>query len=289
MNEFKISNNIYSKEKTIIEDLKNLLNYNNLKNPAANSSFYRCIHKVNTISNGIASYSYKKENSYDTEYVLKRAIVNLIFNPKSEYIPFSNIISTYFNPYKDLHSANKNDYEYTFSLCNFYSNFLADNNFINKSYGYSGTRGFKNLMLNLHSWTTYYLNKISTIYGNYSGNSYGIYHQEKNKILFLLVLKKEHINYIRKCLLLGINIDIRVFELWVDSEFDITGSYFKNIRPHYRKLIKKPFLESGGKIVVKDNIFDNYFKSFYLKDNCSNILELMKNKKLLKESIVNNN
>ena len=287
MNEFKISNNIYSEEKTVIKDLENLLNYNNLKDHETNKYFYKCIHNMNIISRGIPQYSYKEISYSDNEYRLKKYITNLIFNPKSDYIPFSNVVSTFFRNYDNSSSVPKSDYENTFTLCNFYSNFLHEQNFMNMSY--SNKRGFKDFMLDPYSWQVHRINKISTIYGSYSGNSSGVYHQEKNKILFLLVLKKEHINYIRKCLLLNIDIDIRVFELWVDSEFDITGSYFKNIRPHYRKLIKKPFVESGGKIVVKDNIFDNYFKSFYLKDNCSNILELMKNKKLLKESIINKN
>lgn len=287
MNKFNILNTIYSNEKTIIKDLKELLNYNNLKDYDTNRYFYRCIHSMDHISRSIPQYSYEKTSYSDNEYRLKKYITNLIFNPKSDYIPFSNVISTFFRNYDNLSLVPKSDYENTFTLYNFYSNFLHEQNFINKSYGY--VRGFKDFMLNSHSWSIHNENKIGTIYGNYVGNSYGVYHQEKNKILFLLVLKKEHINYIRKCLLLNIDIDIRVFELWVDSEFDITGSYFKNIRPHYRKLIKKPFIESGGKIVVKDNIFDNYYKSFYLKDNCSNILELMKNKKLLKESIINKN
>jgi len=231
------------------------------------------------ISNILNIKSYKNI----TDENLNLHTINLIFNSNCEYIPFENIIN---NTPKltDIDIILKNTIDNIFNKLNFYSNFSISYSFLTRNNTWNNRKGFINSFYNYNQR----VKNFNTVYGTYLGNGSNIFHKEKNKILYLFVVKKEYVNYIRKCLLLRQVIDFRVFELWVDDEFDVTNSYFKNFRPFYRKIIKKPFLEAGGKIVVKNNILNNYFKTFYLKDDCSNILELKKNKKLLKETILKN-
>ena len=64
-----------------------------------------------------------------------------------------------------------------------------------------------------------------------------------------IMVKSEMIPYVRMCSLLNEPPHPDALELWVREDFDIPKGSFKNIRPHYRKNIRKVAIDEGIKIV----------------------------------------
>ena len=79
--------------------------------------------------------------------------------------------------------------------------------------------------------------------------------------LVCLVTKPKYIEYIRRSLLLGKEIDKRVVQIWIHPEFDVPRSKWKGFRPYIRKHFLIPLYDAGVPVVEKDNfleLFKNY-------------------------------
>jgi hypothetical protein len=73
--------------------------------------------------------------------------------------------------------------------------------------------------------------------------------------MFSVMIKKEHVGFVRACLMTNTPIPVDAMELWIDSNLDRTDSDHK-IRPSFIKSIKTPFKNAGVKIVVHEKLFD---------------------------------
>jgi len=76
------------------------------------------------------------------------------------------------------------------------------------------------------------------------------------KTLFCAMAKREMIPYLRMCYLMGEDPHPSSLELWVRDDLDVTRGAYKNLRPKYRKELKKTVEESGIKIVEMPSLDD---------------------------------
>jgi len=133
-----------------------------------------------------------------------------------------------------------------------------------------------------HIFTEYirHLGKLSTIDGTITGNSYSCHYRHRvnniNKILYMLVLKKEYLQYYNQCLVLNKQPRPEIFKLLVTKDFDIVRSSLPRIRKNYRKYVKNHYLSLGVEIEEVDDIFDYLFTKFKITGSTPG--ELEKNK-----------
>lgn len=76
--------------------------------------------------------------------------------------------------------------------------------------------------------------------------------------LFVLMVKKEYMDYVKKCIILNKEIRPEVFKLVYNNQFDVIRGINHRVRPHYRKLVMKP-LKAMGVEIEGVNTFDEYF------------------------------
>jgi len=69
-----------------------------------------------------------------------------------------------------------------------------------------------------------------------------------------LVTQTKFVKLIRYYHVMGKPVPSKYLQLWVKDGFDIKDSQFKNLRPSYRKFIRKPILEANIKIAVKPDL-----------------------------------
>ena len=79
--------------------------------------------------------------------------------------------------------------------------------------------------------------------------------------LCCLMAKREMIPYIRMCSLLGEEPHPDALEFWVRDDLDVAKGTYKNLRPHYRKRMKKEVVDSGVKIVELPSLDNLLFHS----------------------------
>ena len=81
---------------------------------------------------------------------------------------------------------------------------------------------------------------------------------DKVKPLFSMMVKKEHVPYVRMCYLLNQTPHPEALQLWIREDFDVPRSEYKGLRPKYRKFIKTLALEAGHEIVTKPTLNDMF-------------------------------
>ena len=74
--------------------------------------------------------------------------------------------------------------------------------------------------------------------------------------LVCLMVKKDYLPYYKGSLIVGDRVDSQYFKLYVKEGFDIKNTSDKNLRPKYRKYIKKVLNEAGVEIIEKKNLND---------------------------------
>ena len=79
--------------------------------------------------------------------------------------------------------------------------------------------------------------------------------------LCCLMAKREMIPYLRMCSLLGEDPHPDALEFWVRDDLDVAKGTYKNLRPHYRKRMKKEVVDSGVKIVELPSLDNLLFHS----------------------------
>jgi hypothetical protein len=97
---------------------------------------------------------------------------------------------------------------------------------------------------------------------HYGGKA--LFHEKDNGEivpLFVLVTKPEYVEYIKKCLMLGEDFHPDAVKLLVNSELDITRTYYRLLRPRYRKHIKTVCEKKGIEIITTSD-FSEVFKTF---------------------------
>lgn len=94
--------------------------------------------------------------------------------------------------------------------------------------------------------------------------------------LCCLMVKTEMLPYVRLCSLLNEPPHPDALELWVREGFDVPKGEFKQIRPHYRKHIRKAAIDAGIKIVTVPDI-DKIMYHKHTPTKAKNIAERKKN------------
>ena len=74
--------------------------------------------------------------------------------------------------------------------------------------------------------------------------------------LFCVMVKREMIPYLRMCYLMGEDPHPDALELWVRDDLDIPKGEYKNLRPKYRKELKKIITDSGIEVVEMPSLDD---------------------------------
>lgn len=112
-------------------------------------------------------------------------------------------------------------------------------------WGKSRTRRVSADAPSLHFLTNfYYMAKLNQV-----GTNFWI------EPMFSVMVRREHVPYIRACMITNTPIPVDMLELWIDRKLDAVDSSYK-IRPTFIKYIKTPFTKAGVKVVVHDNMFD---------------------------------
>ena len=78
----------------------------------------------------------------------------------------------------------------------------------------------------------------------------------KIETLSCMMVKREMVPYVRMCYLLGEPPHPDSLELWVRDDLDVPKGNYKNMRPHYRRILKKEAVESGIQIVELPSLDD---------------------------------
>jgi len=114
-----------------------------------------------------------------------------------------------------------------------------------------------------HKWLTFRTRhpRMKFVVGRYY-LAYYDYDTGMTTPLACLVTQPKYIPLLRYSQIMGCDVDSRYVQLWVHERFDVVRSEYKNLRPRYRKLIKKPLMEAGVKIVTKPNL-DMLFSKFH--------------------------
>jgi len=103
--------------------------------------------------------------------------------------------------------------------------------------------------------------------------------------LSCLMVKAEMLPYVRLCSLLNEPPHPDALELWVREGFDIPKGEFKQIRPHYRKHIRKAAIDAGIKIVTVPDIDElMYYKHTPAK--AKSIAERKKNAEAVSDEFI---
>lgn len=101
------------------------------------------------------------------------------------------------------------------------------------------------------------------------------------KLPCILCIKRKYIPYFYQCMILGIEVDPRIFYLLVDKEFDCKDSYAPRFRPSFRKFILKSAKEQGMNIVYDTDLFNKIFKGYTIPGRT------ITDKNLKKKEIIN--
>lgn len=94
-------------------------------------------------------------------------------------------------------------------------------------------------------------------------NYYLAHYNSENGVttpLVCVMVRREHLLYAKACYMMNEPIDPACLELWVKDDFDVVRSAYGNIRPKYRKFIKKPLLDAGVTIKNVKNFEDMFLK-----------------------------
>ena len=103
--------------------------------------------------------------------------------------------------------------------------------------------------------------------------------------LCCLMVKAEMLPYVRLCSLLNEPPHPDALELWVREGFDVPKGEFKQIRPHYRKHIRKAAIDAGIKIVTVPDIDElMYYKHTPAK--AKSIAERKKNAEVVSDAFI---
>ena len=78
--------------------------------------------------------------------------------------------------------------------------------------------------------------------------------------LFITVVNKEHIRYIRQCMIMKKEIHPKAIKILVNSEFDKPRGILPVIRKYYNRYFKKKFIKAGVEIIKVDNFDIIYSK-----------------------------
>lgn len=76
--------------------------------------------------------------------------------------------------------------------------------------------------------------------------------------MYSVMIRKEHVGFVRACIMTNTPIPVELLELWIDQKLDKVDSEYK-IRPTFVKLIKTPMKTMGIKIVVHENLYDTMY------------------------------
>jgi hypothetical protein len=104
--------------------------------------------------------------------------------------------------------------------------------------------------------------------------------------LCCLMVKSEMLPYVRLCSLLNEPPHPDALELWVREGFDVPKGEFKQIRPHYRKHIKKAAIDAGIKIVTVPDI-DKFMYHRHTPAKAKSIAERKNNVEAISDAFIN--
>lgn len=226
----------------LINSEANKFNTESRQNAPIVSLIKKSIYSLNTDLHGGAGLHYFEEVEDTFNNVLPNAIEEYL----NSYIDYSISFPT-------NHSGTS--YDDLFNALNF-------NNW--------STIDFRNnsILTNLHFCADLLRERVPYI--NQNGVS-AMRMEYKIKPLFALVVKPEFIPYLRLCWLLGEEPNYSIFELWVDSEFDIKNTNWKFLRSKFRNLYL-PRIESLGIDVRKvSNLMDKLFYKIQIPETVKTI------------------
>ena len=126
---------------------------------------------------------------------------------------------------------------------------------------------YENSYLMPHTLSDVFLNNKYNEETNFSfsGTNYVMRNQflidmRKGLILYSLVIKKEYLDFVRCCMILGKEVPLECFELWIRREF-IDSIEYKSLITHFRRDVLNHCNEDGIEIKIVNN-FDTLFKKF---------------------------
>lgn len=105
----------------------------------------------------------------------------------------------------------------------------------------------------IHVGSNYYLTNYHCVLARKEGVNTEV------KPIFCLMVHREYVEYYKLCHLLGRDPDPRIFELWINPEFDVTKSEWTSLRSSYRKNYKIDLETTGVKIVEVEDILPRIF------------------------------
>lgn len=103
--------------------------------------------------------------------------------------------------------------------------------------------------------------------------------------LSCLMVKAEMLPYVRLCSLLNEPPHPDALELWVREGFDVPKGEFKQIRPHYRKHIRKAAIDAGIKIVTVSDI-DKHMYHTHTPVKAKSIAERKSNTEAISDTFI---
>ena len=165
------------------------------------------------------------------------------------------------NCQNDIHSYLRKS-EWCYEVKNDYS--YSENSYSNIFKNYKEVNLWKKTDIRSGSYLTN-LGFLANIKKDTSRSSVRL-HDIDIKTLCCVMVKAEMIPYIKLCALLSEPPHPDALELWVREGFDVTRGEFKNIRPQYRKHVRKEMIKEGIKIVTVPSIDDvMYYKTDSVK------------------------
>ena len=126
------------------------------------------------------------------------------------------------------------------------------------------------LSLQFNTWST-----IAIRDNHYSTNLMTCAHYNDTGVdfLFVLMVKREHLDYFRLCWLMGETPHPSIFEFWVAEGFDHKDTHLKGLRSVYRKKIKSQIIDAGIEIKEVNNIFNELYHSISIPNTITSISE----------------
>jgi len=147
------------------------------------------------------------------------------------------------------------------------------------SFNHYGSSYAELIRSNKHAYRWHHINLRTQAFMVNRGSIYNIqrtYHNRELRILRPLmetVLHKDFVPYVYLCMIMKENPLPEVYEVWVDPEFDVVRSEFKNLRPHYRKHIKAPLVAAGIDIIPTDSILTSLYNTVSIPNEVKSIKE----------------